>query len=126
MSTGNLAVVLLNLPYRFRGLNEIGLAIYILDLVILFLFVVTILYRFIRFPWTLKASMLHPTESLYVAAGLLSLATVVIGGREYGVKMGGFGDDRWFQNMLRGCFWGYAGASLAFTVAIHMTMSVSS
>lgn len=128
MSTGNLSIVLALVPFRFRGLDEIGFAFYIFDIFIVVVFALAISYRFLKFRWTLKASFLHPTESLYVAAGLLSLATLVVGAREYGTKMGrhiganGLDREPWFAEMLRWCFWVYSALALAFTVAIHMTM----
>lgn len=118
MSTGGLAVVLARVPLRFRGLNTIGLIIYVLNLAFFVINCAAITTRFWHYRWTLKASLWHPTESLFVSAMLLSLATIIIGAQEYGENSEG----EWFTVMMRVLFWSYCACALIMTVGLHITM----
>ena len=84
MSTGGLEVVVSKIPFRFRGLTEMGTAVFILTLVSLVLNTACIVTRVLHFRHTFKASLLHPSEGLFVSAGLLSIGTIIIGAQEYG------------------------------------------
>lgn len=118
MSTGGLAVVLARAPLRFRGLDTIGLVIYVLNLVFFVVNCAAITIRFWHYRWTLKASLLHPTESLFVSAMLLSLATIIIGAQNYGKNK----EWGWFTAMMRTLFWSYCACALIMTVGLHITM----
>ncbi|KAJ5806856.1 hypothetical protein N7474_010448 [Penicillium riverlandense] len=87
MATGGLANLSndLSVPYRFYGLETIGVVNFLLDLA-LYLFVWGLLLtRFYYYPYTFKASFLHPTESLFIPASIVSLETIVINISQYGI-----------------------------------------
>ena len=65
MSTFGLALVLLRLPLRSRGLDQFGSAVFIAALCMFAGRTTCIATRFLRFRWTLRALLLYPTESLY-------------------------------------------------------------
>jgi tellurite resistance protein TehA-like permease len=120
MSTGGVSVVLANIPFRSQELYALGVMLFILTLVIFIISCICISIRFLRFRHTLKLSMLHPTESLFVAAGLLSIGTIIIASQTHGGPK--LGDTTWFAVAMRVCFWVYSSVALVFTVLIHMMM----
>lgn len=121
MSTGGVAIVLSRVPLRFRGLTELGVIVYIFNLLLFALNCLCISLRFWVYKWTLRASILHPTESLFVSCSVLSSATIVIGAQGYGA-MAGFGE--WFADMMRVLFWMYCGTVMVVTVVLHTVMWV--
>ncbi len=68
MATGGVANVIYHIPdgYRFRGLYAIGCLFFILNMVLFLFNVVMISCRFWYHPDTFRASLTHPTESLFV------------------------------------------------------------
>lgn len=107
MSTGGLALLLKNTPHRFHGLDAIGKAVFILDLVFFVLLVAAISYRFFMTPVALKLSLLHPTESLFFPCSLLSIATILVNSAVYGIPASG----SWLAASLHVCFWIYVAVS---------------
>jgi tellurite resistance protein TehA-like permease len=120
MSTAGVSVVLANIPFRFRGLDTLGVIMFILALVIFTISCLCIAIRFCRFRHTLRLSLLHPTESLFVAAGLLSIGTLILAIQTHGGEP--FHAAVWFTAAMRVCFWAYCAVALVFTVLIHMIM----
>ncbi|KAL7928081.1 voltage-dependent anion channel [Trichoderma chlorosporum] len=79
-----------------------------------------ITYRFIKTPRGLKTSLLHPTESLFFPAFLLSIAIILANSAIYGVPASG----PWLPVALRVCFWIYAALALLssilqYTIIFH-------
>ncbi|CCX05753.1 Similar to Malic acid transport protein; acc. no. P50537 [Pyronema omphalodes CBS 100304] len=118
MSTGGVAVVISKIPFRFRGLDEIGAVFFLLTLISFLLNSVCISIRFFRYRYTFVMTLLHPTESLFVSAGLLSVGTIIIGCQAYGAPKTG----DWFSVAMRACFWTYCGATLVWTVGLHIVI----
>jgi tellurite resistance protein TehA-like permease len=118
MSTGGVAVVLSKVPFRFHGLYELGVTLFILTLLSFVINTICITIRFLRFRHTFMLSLLHPTESLFLSAGLLSIATIIIGCQSYGLPKTG----NWFAGAMLACFWTYCGVTLVWTVALHVLM----
>ncbi|KAL1606958.1 hypothetical protein SLS59_002657 [Nothophoma quercina] len=72
MATGGIANVLYAVPFRFHGLYALGVIFFLLNLA-LFLFNVTMIScRFYFYPRTFRASFLHPTESLFIPAAIMT------------------------------------------------------
>ena len=120
MSTGGLAVVASKTPFRFRGLTGLGTAAFLLALVSLVLNSVCIATRFLRFPHTFRASLLHPSEGLFVSASLLSIGTTITGAQAYGAPL--WAGHAWFADAMLVCFWTYCAATLTGTVFLHILM----
>ena len=90
MATGGIANVLYTVPFRFRGLHALGCIFFILNM-ILFAFNITMIsLRFYFYPRTFKASFLHPTESLFIPASVISLGTILINITQYGINDTGY------------------------------------
>ncbi|CAM1509744.1 Fc.00g000790.m01.CDS01 [Cosmosporella sp. VM-42] len=107
MSTGGLALVLNATPHRFPGIDGIGKAAYVLTLVLFFFLVIGMTVRFVRTPPALRASLMHPTESLFFPCSLLSIATILANAANYGIPSSG----KWLPDALRVCFWIYTAIS---------------
>ena len=120
MSTAGMSNVLQKIPFRFRGLYTLGVAMYILALAMFVVSCVCITIRFIRFKHTLLRSLLHPSESLFVAAWFLSVATLLIGAQGHAAPK--IGMDQLFNTSMRVCYWVYCAAAMVFTVSIHLVM----
>ncbi|KAK6394814.1 hypothetical protein LTR65_001606 [Meristemomyces frigidus] len=120
MATGGVANVLHQVPYQFHGLYAIGCFFFILNIVLFLFNVVMISCRFRLYPSTFKASITHPTESLFVPAWLISIGTILINITEYGVSDGKTG--AWLLSTMRILFWVYCALAVLFSCGIYLVM----
>ncbi|KAH8673282.1 voltage-dependent anion channel [Xylariales sp. PMI_506] len=114
MATGGLALLLSeqSQAYPFRGLQTIGKVVYIFDLCAFTLVTTAIVYRFTRFPGTLKASIVHPTEGFFLGTSQLSMASIIAGIARYGIPACG----PWLVVAYRVLFWLYFAITLMLAV----------
>lgn len=111
-------------PYRFPGLYAIGCIFFMLNIV-LFIFNVTMIsIRFRLYPATFKASIQHPTESLFMPAAVISIGTILTGISEYGFHEGKTGP--WLINAMVVLFWVYCALAMTFTCGTYLILSVYS
>ncbi|KAI9673454.1 MAG: hypothetical protein M1817_002916 [Caeruleum heppii] len=89
MATGGIANVIHNIPFRFHGLYAIGCIFFLLNIILFVFNIVMISSRFIMFPATFRASFLHPTESLFIPAAVISFGTILLNISQYGVDKTG-------------------------------------
>lgn len=108
MSTGGLALLLNKTTHQFRGLNTIGRIVFVLDLVLFVCIVAGMTYRFAKNPGAFSASLLHPNESLFFPAFLLSISTILSGTGGYGAPNAG----PWLAEALYVLFWIYVAMSI--------------
>ena len=73
-------------------------------------------------PGTFMQSILHPTESLFVPAWLISLGTILINITEYGLDKGKTGG--WLVDTMNILFWIYCGLAVTFSCGIYLIMYV--
>ena len=83
MSTGGIALLIHAQPHQFPGLRQIGLAVYILNIVIFVLLTAAMLTRFFLFPGTFASSITHPREGFFFGTFFLSVATLLTGTQRY-------------------------------------------
>ena len=123
MSTGGLALLLSpsTQPHVFPGLNTIGKTVYIFDLALFALLTCAITYRFIHYRHTLPASLTHPTESLFSATFLLSIASIIACVARYGIPASG----PWLRTTYLILFWLYFATTFLTAVA-HYTLLFTS
>ena len=88
-------------PYRFNGLDGIGVFFFLFNLVLYIICLVMITMRFIQFPETIKASFLHPTESLFMPGAVVSFITVLLNIGQYGL----FHTGGWLNEAIIVMFW---------------------
>lgn len=111
MSTGGLALLIANQPFQFEGLRDIGLAVYIIDL-IFFAFVCSLMsLRFILHGGLLD-SLRHDREGFFFPTFWLSIATIISGLYKF------FGEDAQesFLLALEALFWIYCACTLTLAV----------
>jgi tellurite resistance protein TehA-like permease len=110
----------IQVPWDFTGRYTIGCIFFIFNMV-LFLFNVTMMsLRFKYHPSTFLSSILHPTESLFIPAWLISLGTILINITEYGADNPQAGP--WLREIMSKLFWVYSGLAIFFSCGIYLTM----
>jgi C4-dicarboxylate transporter/malic acid transport protein len=114
MVTGGLALLLSPevQPHSFRGLETIAKIVFIYDIVVFCLISAGISYRFIAHPGTFTKSLLHPSESLFFGAALLSSASIIGCMGYYGIESCG----PWLIVVYRVLFWIYFAAAFSLFV----------
>lgn len=102
MSTGGLAVLIASQPNKFHGIYEIGLTVYVINLVMFALVCSLMATRFFIHGGFLE-SLTHDREGPFFPTVWLSIATMICGLERY------FGDDPApsFSLTLEVLFWGY-------------------
>ncbi|EPS35252.1 hypothetical protein H072_11429 [Dactylellina haptotyla CBS 200.50] len=119
MGTGGIAVQLHLLPYRFRGLDTIGTIVFLISVAIFCVTTTGLLFRFTMWKNTLWNSIRHPTEGLFTATFLLSVATILINTCNYGVgHIGAATTDNWLSNVVEVLFWVYTVLSMILAIAL--------
>ncbi|KAI0108389.1 voltage-dependent anion channel [Daldinia grandis] len=123
MSTGGLALLLAEQTqgFTFPGLQTIGKLVYIFDLIAFTLVTAAITYRFVKFPGTLKASITHPTEALFLGTSTLSVASIIAGIARYGIPACG----PWLVTAYRILFWIYFLITFAIAVGQYSLLFTS-
>ncbi|PYH44408.1 putative C4-dicarboxylate transporter/malic acid transport protein [Aspergillus saccharolyticus JOP 1030-1] len=118
MATGGIANVLYFIPYRFRGLETIGIIFFLLNLAFYVIIWCLLLTRFYLYPYTFKASFLHPTESLFVPASLVSFGTILINISQYGPGHTG----AWLTHAVGILFWIDAALAVISSAGIYLIL----
>jgi C4-dicarboxylate transporter/malic acid transport protein len=121
MSTGAIAVVLGQTPYRFKGLDTIGKIFFLLDLILFILFSILISIRFGMRPLVALRSLHHPGEALFFGAFCVSVALIINCIEIYG----GPSTGPWLTKALEICFWSYAACAFCVAVFQYATLFVS-
>lgn len=85
MSTGGLSLLIISQPHQFPGLKQIGLAVYIINLILFTVVTTLLISRFLVFPGTFKSSITHQREGFFVPTFFLSLATIITSTQRYTV-----------------------------------------
>ena len=76
--------------------------------------------RFYWYPYTFKNAFLHPTESLFIPAFVLSVAQILINITEYGTYPGKTGE--WLISTMTVFYWLYVGLAILFSTGIYLVM----
>jgi tellurite resistance protein TehA-like permease len=84
MSTSGISLVLALTPHRFKGLDVIGLVIFLLDLIFFLFITVALILRFTLHKRTFRKAITHPREALFVSTFWLSIAAILANIGEYG------------------------------------------
>lgn len=77
-----------------------------------------LLTRFFSYPSTFRASLVHPTESLFVPAFLVSLGMICITIIEYGANNAG----QWLTKTVLVVFWINVFLAMALSITIYMIL----
>lgn len=122
MATGGIANVLHAVPFRFHGLYALGCIFFIGNMVLFLFNVAMISCRFYLYPRTFKASFLHPTESLFIPAAIVSFGIIMMNISQYGVGM--VGEERWLQHVMIVLFWVDCGLAIVLSLVVYLIMFV--
>ncbi|PHH59981.1 hypothetical protein CDD82_2368 [Ophiocordyceps australis] len=112
MSTGGLSLLIFVQPHQFPGLRSIGLAVYILNLVIFTSITVLMLTRFFLHPGDMSRSIKHPREGFFFPTFFLSLATIITSTERYAIPE----NDVALTWAIQGAFWAYVVATLFLAI----------
>ncbi|KAL3475325.1 voltage-dependent anion channel-domain-containing protein [Aspergillus californicus] len=118
MATGGIANVIYTIPWRFRGLETIGIVFFLLNIAFYLVIWALLLTRFYLFPYTFKASLMHPTESLFVPASVVSFGTILINISQYGTNSAG----PWLTNAVGILFWVDATLAVISSAGIYLLL----
>ncbi|KAF2116003.1 voltage-dependent anion channel-domain-containing protein [Lophiotrema nucula] len=118
MATGGIANVLYTVPFRFHGLYALGCLFFILNMVLFAFNITMISLRFYFYPRTFKASFLHPTESLFIPASVISFGTILINITQYGINDTGY----WLEYTMAIMYWIDCGLAVVFSIGIYLIM----
>ena len=92
---------------------------FLLNTVLFLINVAMISLRFYNYPETFKASILHPTERLFLPASIVSFGTILLNISQYGP---GHGPGHWLSDAVMVLFW--IDATLAFlaSMGVYLVM----
>lgn len=107
-------------PWDFRGRYTIGCFFFLFNIALFLMNVLMMSLRFKFHPSTFLSSILHPTESLFIPAWLISLGTILINVTEYGADNPRAGP--WLRDIMSVLFWVYCGLAVFFSCGIYLTM----
>ncbi|KAL8996744.1 MAG: hypothetical protein Q9169_003815 [Polycauliona sp. 2 TL-2023] len=125
MSTGSLAVVLFQTPYKFAGLLTAGKVIYIINLIFFTLLCVCVAIRFYINPKLIVKSVYDSHQShdepFYLGAFGVSVALILQNMSQYGIPECG----PWLVKTCEVLFWIYLACILAAAVIQYQTLFVT-
>lgn len=111
-----------SVPFRFPGLYGIGCAFFLFNIVLFFFNILMISARFYLYPSTFKGSFVHPTESLFIPAAIISFGTILINITQYGVTGGSA--RPWLEYVMTFMYWFYCVLAIVFSCVIYLIMYV--
>lgn len=111
-------LTLLTVPFRSTWLYDVGLIFFFLNIVLYVIIWFMILTRFFSYPSTFRASLVHPTESLFVPAFAVSLGTICITVVEYGANYTG----QWLTHVVWVIFWINLVLAIVLSITIYMIL----
>ncbi|CAD6503199.1 BgTH12-02867 [Blumeria graminis f. sp. triticale] len=112
MSTGGVAFTLSVIPNRFPGLTQIGLGLFVINVILFITFTALMIARFIIHPGTLRHAFLNPHEGFFSATFWLTLATMMSNSTAYILPHAG----SWLPVVLRYSFWTYTALVTAHAI----------
>lgn len=105
-------------PFQFRGLQTIGIVVFLINIAAYLIIWALLLVRFYYYPYTFKASFMHPTESLFVPASIVSFGTILINISQYGPENTG----PWLMRAVCVLFWIDAALAVMFSAGIYLLL----
>ncbi|KAK0726715.1 voltage-dependent anion channel-domain-containing protein [Lasiosphaeria miniovina] len=85
MATGGLSLLIAAQPHQFPGLPQIGLAVYIVNIMLFALITSALVGRFFLVAGSFSRSITHPREGFFFPTFFLSVATLITSTQRYGV-----------------------------------------
>jgi tellurite resistance protein TehA-like permease len=118
MATGGISTLIAIQPHSFPGLITIGAVFYIVNLVFFTTLNSLMVFRFCKFPGSLKESICHEREALFLGPFFLSVATIITGTQKYVVES--YEVDHptraWITSSMAIVFWVYVFMTFCLAV----------
>ncbi|KAL0258892.1 hypothetical protein SLS55_006396 [Diplodia seriata] len=115
MSTGGLALVLGSAPKTFPGLEEIGKAIFIFNIILFVFLSMAIAARFAMCPQAFRNSLLDGHEGFFMPCFFLTISTMINNVQIYLVP----GVEEFLEKVMRDVFWAYIAVTLSLAVGFY-------
>ncbi|KAI0140639.1 malic acid transport protein [Pestalotiopsis sp. NC0098] len=112
MSTGGLSLLIFAQPHQFPGLRQIGLFVYILNILIFTTITTLMVARFFLHRGDFTRSLSHPREGFFFPTFFLSIATLITSTQRYAIP----DNDVALTWAIKTVFWGYVIVTLALAV----------
>ncbi|KAL7627197.1 hypothetical protein AAE478_003973 [Parahypoxylon ruwenzoriense] len=112
MSTGGLSLLIFAQPHQFPGLRQIGLFVYIVNIIIFVSLTFTMLSRFFLHHGDFYKSISHPREGFFFPTYFLSIATLITSTQRYAIPA----HDTALVWAIQTAFWGYVVITLILAV----------
>ncbi|KAK7987422.1 hypothetical protein PG989_007737 [Apiospora arundinis] len=112
MSTGGLSLLIFAQPHQFPGLRQIGLFVYILNVIIFTLLCTGMMTRFLLHRGDFAKSLTHEREGFFVPTFFLSIATLITSTQRYAIPA----NDTALIWAIQTAFWLYVIATLMVAV----------
>ncbi|KAJ4315452.1 hypothetical protein N0V94_005954 [Neodidymelliopsis sp. IMI 364377] len=112
MSTGALATLIGQQPYKFPGVETVGWVFAVLNILLFVVFTGCIIYRFVTGKGRLTQSLHHPHESFFFGAYFVSIALILYCVDLYAVPLCG----DWLLTTIMALYWTYAGTVMLVAV----------
>ena len=106
-------------PFRFSGLYAIGVAFFLFNVLLFVINVMMISLRFYIHPETFKATILHPTERLFLPAAVVSFGTILLNISQYGPN---HGPGHWLNDAVAVLFWIDAALAFIASMGVYLVM----
>ena len=105
-------------PFRFPGLTTVGIVFFLLNILLFIINIIMISLRFYCYPETFRASILHPTERLFIPAAVVSFGTILLNISQYGPSHAGY----WLNEAVTVCFWVDAALAVLSSMGVYLVM----
>ncbi|KAI0379612.1 voltage-dependent anion channel-domain-containing protein [Hypomontagnella monticulosa] len=112
MSTGGLSLLIFAQPHQFPGLRQIGLFVYIVNIIIFTVLTFAMLSRFFLHHGDFYKSLSHPREGFFFPTYFLSIATLITSTQRYAIPA----NDTALVWAIQTAFWGYVVVTLIVAV----------
>ncbi|KAI1413583.1 voltage-dependent anion channel-domain-containing protein [Hypoxylon sp. FL1857] len=112
MSTGGLSLLIFAQPHQFPGLRQIGLFVYIVNIIVFFCLTFAMLTRFFLHHGDFYKSLSHPREGFFFPTFFLAIATAITSTQRYAVP----DNDMALKWAIQTAFWGYVVITLILAV----------
>lgn len=107
-----------SIPFRSNWLTTIGVVFYLLNITLFIMNCTLITLRFIFKPGSFRASFTSQSESLFIPACIVSVATILTNTCQYGISRQGV----WLQSTMEILFWLYAAVSVIASSGIYLIL----
>lgn len=112
MSTGGLSLLIFAQPHQFPGLLEIGMTVYIINIILFTAICSTMLLRFFFNPGDMSKSITHEREGFFFPTFFLSIATLITSTERYAIP----DNDTTLAWAIQVAFWGYVILTLLLAI----------